>query len=177
MTDTSQPISKYVSLKGLSRDSFVTMFPHPFLVELKSNSQSSQDDPVFATLAMSAAEFSATHADGPLDTTVHVQPLTKRTTASFEGMINVGRTPNNDVVLLSRAISKLHAYFTYSRTDNAYFLTDATSTNGTLINGKKLTPKQPERIFDGDTINFAYEFRMLFFSAPSFHDYLTETYT
>ena len=92
-------------------------------------------------------------------------------------MINVGRTPNNDVVLLSRAISKLHAYFTYSRTDNAYFLTDATSTNGTLINGKKLTPKQPERIFDGDTINFAHEFRMLFFSAPSFHDYLTETYT
>lgn len=103
-------------------------------------------------------------------------PVVKRTTGTFEGMVNVGRSLNNDIVLPSNAASKLHAYFRYSSKDQAYSLTDASSTNGTFLNGKRLEPKVMELLQDGDSIVLADLPRRLFYSAQGFHDYLTENF-
>jgi pSer/pThr/pTyr-binding forkhead associated (FHA) protein len=176
MTDTNRPISQYIALKGLTKNAFTTRFPHPFLVEEKLVEAQEQDEPAFATFQATAAELESLLNKELPAAKVQVFPLTKRSSGKFEGMINIGRSMNNDVVLASGAVSKLHAYVRYSPSEQAFFLTDAKSTNGTFINGKRLEPQEKQRLYDGDCVLFTPQFRFRFYTSPAFHDYLTETF-
>lgn len=176
MTETSESIRKYILLKGLPREAFINKFPHPFLVELQSATAAQQDAPAFATLTATPAQLQSLQGDDSGLSTLRVHPLRKRSSGVFEGMVNVGRSMNNDIVINSNAISKLHAYFRYSVADDAYYLTDAKSTNGTFVGAKRLAPQDKERLYDGDTITFATQYRLQFFTAHGFHNHLTETY-
>ena len=176
MTETSERLAKYVAAKGMTRESFVTRFPHPLLVEVSPAKTPSEDAPQFATILTPLTSSEKSDQDEDQSETLQVWPVVKRTTGTFEGMVNVGRSLNNDIVLPSNAASKLHAYFRYSSKDQAYSLTDASSTNGTFLNGKRLEPKVMELLQDGDSIVFADLPRRLFYSAQGFHDYLTENF-
>ncbi len=65
-------------------------------------------------------------------------------------LTNVGRDAANDVVLNSPAVSKEHAKVKYE--DGQYVLYDLASTNGTFVNGTKISKKT---LSDGDEITFA----------------------
>jgi serine phosphatase RsbU (regulator of sigma subunit) len=60
----------------------------------------------------------------------------------------IGRSPDCDVVLQSKTVSRRHAAIT--RTDRGFLLKDMGSTRGTSVNGRKLT--QPVVLQDGNTI-------------------------
>jgi hypothetical protein len=77
-------------------------------------------------------------------------PITKRT-------ITVGRDGSCDVVILSGMVSAVHARVEFK--DGHYAVTDLRSTNGTFVNGKKITGECLLR--DGDTLSFD-EFRYQF---------------
>ena len=62
----------------------------------------------------------------------------------------VGRRPDNDICLSHNTVSGRHARLEV--TDNGLFLTDLDSTNGTLLNGHKVT--QPIELSDGDVVHF-----------------------
>ncbi|MCX7718494.1 MAG: ATP-binding protein [Candidatus Sumerlaeaceae bacterium] len=62
----------------------------------------------------------------------------------------VGRHPNNDLSLLLESVSRFHARLE-CRPDG-YYLTDLGSSNGTFVNGERLS--QPRRLADGDTVTF-----------------------
>ena len=85
---------------------------------------------------------------------VHIEwvvPLRKTRKNSFLSKITLGRAKNNDIVLRSSRISKLHCTISKGD-DDAYFISDQGSANGTLVNGLKIKEKTPVKLKDGDTI-------------------------
>jgi predicted ATPase len=54
---------------------------------------------------------------------------------------------------LEKGVSRRHAFIT--RQENSLHIVDLGSTNGTYLNGQKLTPRQPRAIRDGDEVRIA----------------------
>lgn len=69
--------------------------------------------------------------------------LTKR-------VVTVGRHPNNDVALLLESISRFHARL--EQRDNGWLLSDLNSSNGTFVNGERIT--MPRLLNNKDMITF-----------------------
>jgi len=68
---------------------------------------------------------------------------------SIKKTIRVGRSDSNDVVLSDSTVSSRHAELVVI--DNRIEVVDLDSTNGTWVNGKRITR---ERLYDGDNISF-----------------------
>lgn len=69
----------------------------------------------------------------------------------LEGVTSLGRRPENTIVIGTDAyLSGRHAEFKVDAT--GVFLTDVGSTNGTKLNGQKLTPQQPQILVEGDVV-------------------------
>ena len=69
----------------------------------------------------------------------------------------MGRAPRADFVVDAALVSRIHCRFTLSK-GNDLQLEDLGSTNGTLVNGKKVTKSA---LSDGDTITVGrVEFRV-----------------
>jgi hypothetical protein len=65
--------------------------------------------------------------------------------------IKIGRTQNNDFVINEAEVSKNHAIIKYDKKNNRFLIKDLGSTNGTLINGKRISLSE---LKNGDIINF-----------------------
>ena len=107
---------------------------------------------VDAVEAVSSSSDSLKHA---------IYPLVSSEYASGPANIfSIGRIDGNDMIMPDYAISKKHAVIEIKRGN--YLLRDGGSTNGTLINGRRLD-KKPAQIRDKDVVAFArYEFTFLF---------------
>ena len=65
----------------------------------------------------------------------------------------VGRKAGNDLVISGDSfVSGSHAHLLFE--GGSYLVVDVGSTNGTRLNGKKLTANVPETLASGDTIQF-----------------------
>ncbi len=104
----------------------------------------------------------AEEASSPSETLKHaIYSLVKGEYAA--GPVNsftIGRIDGNDMIMPDYAISKQHAILEIKREN--YAIMDCGSTNGTMVNGKRLD-KKPVSLQDGDVVGFArYEFTFLF---------------
>ena len=88
------------------------------------------------------------------------------------GRISIGRSPNNDIVLHSKLVSKFHASLHIAPTQEYCYLVDMDSTNGTFVNGHRLTPHQDYRVVDGDEISFGPRTKVVYFSPEGFYRFL-----
>ena len=50
----------------------------------------------------------------------------------------IGRTPTSDLTLVDDGISREHALISWDPTDDRFTVEDLQSTNGTLVNGKRV---------------------------------------
>jgi pSer/pThr/pTyr-binding forkhead associated (FHA) protein len=75
------------------------------------------------------------------------------------GSYTIGRTPENDVPLKDRAISREHCRVDYD--GEFYWLVDKSSHNGTIVNGRQITKCM---LFNGDVITVGHV--RLTFSLP-----------
>ncbi len=112
-------------------------------------------------------------ASSPSETLKHaIYPLVKGEYAT--GPVNsftIGRVDGNDMIMPDYAISKQHAIVEIRR--GSYSIRDCDSTNGTMVNGKRLD-KKPVQLNDGDVVGFArYEFT--FFFPESLFDMLSDS--
>lgn len=73
-----------------------------------------------------------------------------QTFALEQDEVGFGRDPRNALVFDDPEISRQHGRFI--RQPEGYLLEDLASLNGTYLNGKRLAPNQPRRLYDGDTI-------------------------
>ena len=89
-----------------------------------------------------------------------IYPLVKNEYASGPiAIFSIGRVDGNDMIMPDYAISKQHATIEIKRGN--YLIRDGGSTNGTMINGKRLD-KKPAQLRDKDVVAFArYEFTFL----------------
>ena len=65
----------------------------------------------------------------------------------------IGRSPENTVQLLDPSVSRHHAAIGADAAE-AVWITDLASTNGTFLNGSRLTPHDAYPVQDGDRIQF-----------------------
>ncbi len=74
--------------------------------------------------------------------------------------VNIGRSQRNDIIIKQPAVSSFHATIDFR--NMAFYLEDQRSTNGTHLNGMRLTPNEPLRLKSGDRITFAkYDFKFV----------------
>ena len=90
-----------------------------------------------------------------------IYPLVKGEFATAPiNSFTIGRVNGNDMIMPDYAISKRHAILEIKRGD--YTIRDCGSTNGTMVNGKRLD-KKPVYLRNGDVVGFArYEFTFLY---------------
>jgi pSer/pThr/pTyr-binding forkhead associated (FHA) protein len=70
----------------------------------------------------------------PIDTLVVYEVKKRAGSNPFMNMITLGRASNNDIVLATGNVSKLHAYLRLQ--DGKWSICDAGSTNGTWLDGR-----------------------------------------
>ncbi len=144
--------------RRLGLEAFIDTYPSPVLLH---RTELPGDLPGFRTdLTDPGATRLEIATELVADPSLRVIPLVKREGTLFQHRICVGRTRNNDVVLPYAKISKFHAYFTWSEDGTRTYLTDPGSTNGTFVNGNRLTQLERVEIRDRTIVSFArYHFR------------------
>ena len=70
-----------------------------------------------------------------------------------QGVSIFGKSPTVDVNLDNQYVSRRH--FQVRSQDGVFFIADLDSTNGTFLNGERLTPHQERRLRDQDLIGLA----------------------
>jgi hypothetical protein len=91
--------------------------------------------------------------------------------------ITIGRAAQNDIILYNKMVSKAHAYLELGATGKGCSLVDMGSKNGTILNGNEIAPNQGYPLADGDEISFGPETKVVYFSAKTFHEFLTQLKT
>ena len=175
MDFASETISAFRSrYRLIPKGTFVKAFPHPFLVEQPNTGEGRPGiASAFFTLQTEAIDPDAQPEQSQDSVpSARVYCVTKREGTAFPSMIAIGRTPQNDIVIDSRQVSKLHAYFTRDTATGGYRLTDAGSTNGTSINGWPMPPKVAMDIQEGDAFSLAGAVHLTFYSPEGFYNLL-----
>lgn len=117
--------------------------------------------------APAAPEPSSQAAPVIPNTPITAPPISKRwrlfSDALLElpaGRVTVGRNDDNRIVITDASISGHHALLEVL--PDALFVTDLGSTNGTLLNGKKLLEGTPTPVSEGDQLTFgALQYRVM----------------
>ncbi len=72
----------------------------------------------------------------------------------------IGRNPTTDITLLDEGISREHALILFDRDAGCYSIEDLQSTNGTLVNGKRV---RSAKLSHGDEVRVGFtDFQFLF---------------
>jgi pSer/pThr/pTyr-binding forkhead associated (FHA) protein len=93
--------------------------------------------------------------------TGRVFPVAKPPNSS-RGPITIGRTSENDIAIPEYSVSRKHCII--ARVEPEYRLTDMGSTNGTIVDGVRLTPQKPLRLRGGETISLGRLMLVFYFS-------------
>ncbi|MCW8137998.1 MAG: FHA domain-containing protein [Planctomycetota bacterium] len=162
-------------------DAFEAAFPEPALLlepfgEHKGGSVDTPSQPL--ATRHSPLEASSTEVMGALEAARHmarmseaVHPdarlawLKKSERNPFGALITAGRARNNDVVIEHTTVSKLHVIFT--KVGAGWNVSDEGSSNGTFLNGMKLTPREKRPISDGDSLRLGPDIVARFFEPGS----------
>ncbi len=163
------------SLKKLGPKKFLATYPHPVLLEnYFAPSSRTKLARVETVSELDVENLCASRGQLQDDTLLQARviALEKRDKSSAERMLFVGRSPDNDIVLLNKMVSKLHAYFCQVPGSQILQLVDMNSTNGTFLNNWRLPPSVKTNLRDADVISFGPETRLEFFSARGFCELL-----
>jgi hypothetical protein len=164
-------------LRRLGPEQFLASYPHPVLLENylapSSRRKLARVETISELEVKEIVSSTATLKDETL-LQARVIPLEKRDMHSSERMIFVGRSPNNDIVLLNKMVSKLHAYFCQIPGSQIIQLVDMNSTNGTFVNDSRQAPSVKLNLNDEDVIFFGPETKLEFLSATGFSNLLQQ---
>jgi hypothetical protein len=80
--------------------------------------------------------------------------LSKTKDNAFQRGVTVGRTANNDLVLDDASVSRFHAWFQRAEEGSGWWVVDAGSKNGTLLDGQRLPAKRPTALPEDTTLKF-----------------------
>ena len=85
----------------------------------------------------------------------------QKSIALDQSYLTIGRAPDNGLCLSDDlSVSRYHAQI--AQTANEYVITDVGSSDGTYINGQRLSPQVPQRLNNGDVVKMGTEFELKF---------------
>jgi hypothetical protein len=108
----------------------------------------------FRTATLDTARSLPALEDVVLDET-YVAPLLKSSRNPYENFIFVGRSSTSDIVLRDPSVSKTHAVLEHdpaAAPGSGWSIRDNGSHNGTWVNSRKLTARQPVPLGGGDAL-------------------------
>jgi len=100
--------------------------------------------------------------------------IAKRANSAPVTMICLGRAANNDIVIANNTVSKVHTYFLVPEEGGPCKIVDANSTNGTVVNNKRLIAYKNEPLFNRDNIQFGPSIQMVYLTSEGFYDLLQQ---
>jgi hypothetical protein len=164
-------------LEELPRSQFMEAYPRGFFVERAR--MDFDNDVIFQFSTNEIDVLEASH-QFPIDLVIadfleaRVIEVNKKKIDSNEGVITIGRSASNDIVLYNQTISKSHAflYFPTSNNSGAY-LADLQSTNNTFLNDEKITPYVAYNLADGDEISFGPQTKVIYLFSFTFYDFIS----
>ena len=165
------------SFEDLALSQFVAAYPSGFLVEKSERFLDKDVMFQFLTDVVEDEHVLEQLRQGTVRSAVleaRVIEIAKRKDVTEPDKITIGRSPDNDIVVYNKLVSRKHAYLQLSSEDQACFLVDAGSSNGTFLNNKQLTPHEKYQLTDADEISIGPETKVLFFASEAFHTFLSE---
>ena len=148
----------YRNLVGLGRAEFLASAAPAALVRYHIGRGDLADGATTLTLDQDAAEtVEETLPHGKDfgvadDANFAVYPLAKKPGASFPDRITIGRTPNNDIVIVDHSVSRFHAYLRFDGKE--WVVADAGSKNGTYVDGARVANAAQVPLRDGASLRF-----------------------
>jgi hypothetical protein len=165
------------SFEDLALSQFVAAYPNGFLVEKSERFLDKDVMFQFLTDVVEDEHVLEQLRQGTVRSAVldaRVIEITKRKDITEPDKITIGRSPDNDIVIYNKMVSRRHAYLQVSREDQGCFLVDIGSSNGTFLNNKQITPLEKYQLTDADEISIGPETKVLFFASKAFHTFLSE---
>lgn len=165
------------SFEGLALSQFVAAYPNGFLVEKSERFLDKDVMFQFLTDVVEDEHVLEQLRQGTVRSAVleaRVIEITKRKDVTEPDKITIGRSPENDIVVYNKLVSRKHAYLQLSSEDQGCFLVDAGSSNGTFLNNTQITPHEKYQLTDADEISIGPETKVLFFASKAFHTFLSE---
>ncbi|MHC5080279.1 MAG: FHA domain-containing protein [Planctomycetota bacterium] len=162
---------------GQSKEVFFKQFENPFL--FLDMASSAKGEKAYDTNHGKKVANGPTVADEKAEamkSAYGIALLAKSGDNSFIRMITVGRTMNNDIVVPHPSISKFHAYFRRDPETGIVSLSDAGSSYGTVMNGKRLYKGREIPIESGAEILFADSVRGTFLSVDDFFKSMQQSF-
>jgi hypothetical protein len=98
--------------------------------------------------------------------------IKKRKSITQPDIITIGRSPDCDIVLYNRFVSRSQAHLFVGGSGETPGLVDRGSRNGTFLNDEKVTPNETYQLVDGNEICFGRETRVIYFSGDGFYKFL-----
>ena len=171
-------VSYYLStFVALPLTEFRTKYPQGFFVE---RSQRFFDKTVmfqFITDVIDDQHVLEQHKQVAVHTDVlraRVIEIKKRKSVTDADKVTISRSPNSDIVLYNRLVSRNHAYLQLGSPDKNCYLVDTGSTNGTFLNGNRISPHAKYELSNLDEISFGPETKVIYFSSGAFHSFLSK---
>jgi pSer/pThr/pTyr-binding forkhead associated (FHA) protein len=100
--------------------------------------------------------------------------IAKRKDINEPNMITIGRSPDNDIVIYNKLVSRRHAYLLLNHKEKRCSLIDIGSRNGTFLNDTKINPHEEYQLAEADEISIGPETKVVYFSSKAFHSFLSE---
>jgi hypothetical protein len=171
-------LAHYLStFEDLSWPEFFTAFPNGFLIEKSERFLDKNVMFQFLTDVMEDEQVLRQLKNGTVRTAVlsaRVIEIAKRKDITEPNMITIGRSPDNDIVVYNKMVSRRHAYLLLNHREKRCSLIDIGSTNGTFLNGTKITPHEEYHLAEADEISIGPETKVVYFSSKAFHTFLSE---
>ncbi len=171
-------LAHYLStLENLTLVQFVAAYPNGFLVEKTERFFDKNVLFQFITDVVEDQHVLQQVKQGTVRTAVleaRVIEIAKRKDFTSSDVVTIGRSPNNDIVLYNKMVSRKHAYLHLARPGESCCLVDAGSTNGTFLNGTQITSQKKYHLADTDEISIGPETKVVYFSPQAFHTFLAE---
>jgi len=168
-------LSDAVSTFSVGISEFKKRYPHGFLVPILKDIY---DNTLIATIQSVLKECKdlgiALTSDHIAMKRVkkNIRTIRKRNYNYHPEKIIIGRSVTSDIVFDNEDVSRTHAYMYFDIANNEGYLVDNDSSNGTVLNKNRITPRQPVILSDNDEIVFGREARVIYFSPAGFYNFL-----
>jgi hypothetical protein len=171
-------LAYYLStFKDFAATEFASAFPNGFLIEKTENFLDKDVMFQFLTDVVDDAHVLKHLQQGTVRTAIlaaRVIEVRKRKNVAEPNMITIGRSPENDIVIYNKMVSRRHAYLLLNHLERTCSLVDIGSTNGTFLNGSQITPHEEYSLNEADEISIGIETKVVYFSSEAFHTFLSE---